>query len=151
MSHFLGDFPSLWITHLVLWANASVGRKSLAVNRGKGRACNLKCWVAISPRPGLSQGWWMVLGSMLASDVKISLRSKPSAPRLSASRDGRWCYGVKGWLKEREKMFWRKKIFDGETGGGRRWLEWTGWKKGRMNMHPHSVSLHPHSVSLQCR
>ena len=44
-------------------------------------------------------------------------------------------------------MFWRKKIFDGETGGGRRWLEWTGWKKGRMNMHPHSVSLHPHSVS----
>ena len=108
-----------------------MGRKSLAVNRGEGRACNLKCWVAISPRPGLSQGWWMVLGSTLASDVKISLRSKPSAPRLSASRDGRWCYGVKGWLKEREKKCsgGRKYLMEKlEEGGG----GWSGLAERRV-------------------
>lgn len=39
----------------------------------------------------------MVPGSMLAGDVKISLRSKQSVvSHLSASRDGRWCCGVKG-------------------------------------------------------
>ena len=108
-----------------------MGRKSLAVNRGEGRACTLKCWVAISPRPGLSQSWWMVLGSMLASDVKISFGSKPSAPHLSASRDGRWCCGVKRWLKERKKKCYggRKNVMEKlEEGGG----GWSGLAERRV-------------------
>lgn len=38
----------------------------------------------------------MVPGRMLASDVKISLRSQLGEPHLSVSRDSRWCCGVEG-------------------------------------------------------
>lgn len=69
MSNFLGDFPSPWITHLFLWENALGWRKSLASCRGEERACNLKCWVAISLSLGLSPDWWMV-PLWHASDVK---------------------------------------------------------------------------------
>lgn len=65
----------------------------------------------------------------------VVLLKPPSGPsggelHISASRDGRWCCGVKRWLKENEQ-----KNYGEAEGWG------TGLKKGKMNMHSHSVSF----------
>lgn len=105
MPNFLGDFPSLWIRHLLLWENAFFGGGKAQHWIGERREPAV--WNAEWPFH-LSQAChrtdkWSLPACLL---VLLKSPSGPSwgLPHPSASGDSRWCCGVKRRLMQGEKI-----------------------------------------------